>query len=497
MEKMPACVRKKGGSFMGEEVPLPEKQSSVLSETESIIVVSDLHLGGGIDPDTKNRFCRFVDAIARIKPGTPSDDSSGFSTGHAMKYLRKPKKIILLGDILELWDARNQNRDNVFFDAAVPFAKLQEMDADVLYVTGNHDENIGDIIDADKGCARKESCDFVTRGTKKFSIFKRSYTPNENRGVNVDGIYYAFLHGHQFDPEQFTYTISKCTGARFDPVGYIADIANNYVAKSIPPLIYWVILITWALLVGVYFSLPGSPVMTLLTFIIWGIAVVLLLYNWYVFRSTCKKKLEPARIPSAEKIASVNAGAAIFIVALLLLGIWFSSVYFILFTIILAVYSYFFAVVAVPKVFEFLQRDVYNWWTREKKVKNKTPTEVIKGNFERKKGSYTFFDPKKYTMKANVVVFGHTHCAGRPIHVASDRFEKNYEGPSVVYFYNTGCWENDSNKPKRKDDECSPVDTFVYIDTDGIFLLKWDDAEGRILYRMHHSAQQIRSGIHT
>ena len=475
---------------MGEELILPEETVSDLSEMESIIVVSDLHLGGNDDLDTMNRLCTFLDKIASIQTAIPADDLPYIEILNGRKYLRKPKKIILLGDILELWNPRNQNRDNVFCDAAVPFAKLQELDCDVVYVTGNHDENVGDIIDCNKNSASAGTIDFVTQKNKKFSIFKRSYIPNGNKGLNVGGIYYAFLHGHQFDQQQITYTISKCIGSRFDPVGYIADIANNYVAKSIPFWVFWSILLMWGMLIGVYWLLPNSILMSFLTVIIWGAAVVILLYNYQVFGSKCKKNLEPALVPSAEKMAWVTLILAIIIAIFLILGIWLPVIYSILFTILLAVYTYFFAVIAVPKFVAFLQRDAWDWYTRAKKAKDKTPEEVIKGNFEGKKFGHSFFDPKKYTLKANVVVFGHTHCSGRPVHVkASDSIAQGYEDLQGVFFYNTGCWVKDLSKMPRNDDSCRDRDTFVYIDTDGIYLLKWDC--GEIKYIHHNTAFQI------
>jgi UDP-2,3-diacylglucosamine pyrophosphatase LpxH len=415
--------------------------------------------------------------------------------GGRQKVLRPPKKIILLGDILELWDSRDQNRDNVFLDAVIPFAKLQDMDCDVIYVTGNHDENVGDIVDASRCPAGSDSIDLFTRGDKKFSIFKRSYIPYDKYGLKVGNAFYAFLHGHQFDQEQIIYTISRCLGHRFDPVGYIADIANNYVAKSIPRLITWLIFLTWVFLVCIYFFLPDSSIVSFLTVFIWSIAVILLVYDWNLFRSTCKKKLEPALIASAQHIASITLGAAIIITIFLVLGHWLPVIYFLLFLFCLIVYSYFFAVMAVPKFFGYFQRDFYTRWTRAKKAKDKTPKEVITGNFEGKKGNFVFFDPKKYTLKANVVVFGHTHCAADPYHAAaSDLFAKDYAGPKEVFFYNAGCWENDSKLPKEGSDECRHTDTLVYIDTDGIFLMRWDDAQGKIINSHYTPANQINPG---
>ncbi|MBN1432837.1 MAG: metallophosphoesterase [Methanomicrobiaceae archaeon] len=117
-----------------------------LPDDRSIIVVSDLHLGGNEDDGNKigrgstaERFCRFLDHLKN----NPNPEVKGCNKN---KRLLPPGKIILLGDILELWDTRQQDRNNAFFDAILPFRKLQGMDCDVVYVTGNHDEDVVEYI---------------------------------------------------------------------------------------------------------------------------------------------------------------------------------------------------------------------------------------------------------------------------------------------------------------------------------------------------------------
>jgi metallophosphoesterase superfamily enzyme len=73
-----------------------------IAENESVIVVSDLHLGGEIDHCTKYRFCNFLEAISRFKLGFYLNEAQEVQIGSLTKYLMPPKKIILLGDILEL-----------------------------------------------------------------------------------------------------------------------------------------------------------------------------------------------------------------------------------------------------------------------------------------------------------------------------------------------------------------------------------------------------------
>jgi hypothetical protein len=360
----------------------------------------------------------------------------------------------------------------------------------VIYVTGNHDENIGDIINCKKNDGKHphsnaESIDLFTRGDKKFSIFKRSYIPkNKKTGLNVGGVYYAFLHGQQLDGGQVTYTISKCLNTRFDPVSYIADIANNYVAKSIPFLVYWSIILTWIVLVGVYFLLINRPIVGFLTWIIWGSAVILLSYDWYLFRFQCRKEVSNAQVPSVRSLAWITGSVSLIITGLLALGLWIPEIYYYLFLVSLAVYSYFFAVIAIPKGISFLQRPVYNFFKAKYKVKNKPVEKVISGNFV---GHY--FDPEQLPMTANVIIFGHTHCVEWPKKITLLDLPKDYPGPAEVLFYNTGCWERDSKQ--QKNSPCSYKDTFVYIDTEGVYLMRWDDTSGKIENLYYHSKERI------
>ncbi|MEN6395741.1 MAG: hypothetical protein ABFC78_04580, partial [Methanoregula sp.] len=130
---------------MGDEV-IPEK----IQDDRSIIVVSDLHLGSVEDPDTPTRFCTFLEKIqsadtpVSMPPVTKSDSST--TTNTCPQKLLPPAKIILLGDILELWDSRKQDRNSAFLDALMPFLKLRELSCDVIYVTGNHDEDLGEVV---------------------------------------------------------------------------------------------------------------------------------------------------------------------------------------------------------------------------------------------------------------------------------------------------------------------------------------------------------------
>jgi len=131
----------------------------------SIIVVSDLHLGGSEDPDTVWRFCRFLEYLRRgqseVSDLCPSSGERGTGGSPGKKTLFPPEKIIMLGDILELWDSRDRDRNRAFLDAIIPLLKLRDLDCDVVFVTGNHDEDIAELLD---------SC---FRDKKSFGDFRR------------------------------------------------------------------------------------------------------------------------------------------------------------------------------------------------------------------------------------------------------------------------------------------------------------------------------------
>jgi UDP-2,3-diacylglucosamine pyrophosphatase LpxH len=139
-----------------------------IPEDRSVIVVSDLHLGGDEDPDTARRFCRFLEHLRKGQCEV-SDDCHGNREGWSggtpgKKTLLPPEKIILLGDIMELWDSRKRDRNRAFLDLMLPLLKLRDMDCDVVYVTGNHDEDVAELL---------ESTDRDKKELKDFRIEKR------------------------------------------------------------------------------------------------------------------------------------------------------------------------------------------------------------------------------------------------------------------------------------------------------------------------------------
>jgi hypothetical protein len=417
----------------------------------SVIVVSDLHLGGTEDPHTSARFSRFLEYVSGLYPGrrqAPDYDQTPDTLN-----LLPPQKFILLGDFFDLWDPRCSDRNNVLLEAMIPIARLGQMDCDVIFVTGNHDEDIGELVDLQRRIenivesdpCRKEpdpcekgtstsgqetaqhpersiryvppvkedsndaGVDFRTRPGRKFSVYKKSYIPGPGReGLDVGGVYYAFLHGHQFDLEQITYRFSEIIKKRFDPVNIIMDYANTGLAKSIA---------------------------------LWQSILFLILFLVLLAASQFYR-----------------------------LGILFSIAVWIL--------AFITVVISIPKIFAYAKREAYN----RIKTRDKTVLQVI-GKDDKEQRQY--FRPQKFTLGANVVIFGHTHCAGKELYTIPIN-EKNPQAGKSIFLINSGGWVRVKSKkeprPEEPSDPCKyHLDTFVYIDADWVRLLKWveDEREGK------------------
>jgi UDP-2,3-diacylglucosamine pyrophosphatase LpxH len=82
------------------------------------IIVSDVHLGS--EKCNQKEFCHFLEWVRglEIKPEVIKCKDKEIK-------IKKPDKMILLGDILELWGPRDGDRDNVIKDCIRPFSLLQ------------------------------------------------------------------------------------------------------------------------------------------------------------------------------------------------------------------------------------------------------------------------------------------------------------------------------------------------------------------------------------
>jgi len=186
-------------------------------EEGSIVVISDTHLGlrpsAWKIPGLRNTLsCEpkilsgFLNWLKKLEEGEPysirlSDDSE--------KRLLPPSELILLGDIIELWDASDRaieycSRD---FNRAV-----SELECEKVYVLGNHDDVLVEVSTVLP--SGTSSLDIVT------DIYPRESeeTPFLKRG----GRSYIFLHGHQFD------TLSQLAGPLSKSLAWTRDGAEAF-----------------------------------------------------------------------------------------------------------------------------------------------------------------------------------------------------------------------------------------------------------------------------
>jgi UDP-2,3-diacylglucosamine pyrophosphatase LpxH len=480
----------------GTELPDEEEKSrrrlfrlDPLPEGRSIIVVSDLHLGGREDTGTSQRFCRFLD---HLTTGSPVVSDLCTREGSVRsKQLLPPETFILLGDILEVWDSRNSDRNCAFVNGILPLLKLRDMDCDVVYVTGNHDEDVAEIVESydvmrkqDKenqekaqaetpgpepgagdrsGCSpedfgilhskdkagrkRPESFKMRWRGSRCLEISPRHFPAPRleggDLGLKAGEASYAFIHGHQFDKEQIPYTLSRGLGGRLDPVDFIQDLASISVTKKMGLLFPVLNVMLFICLAWLYSRPDYAPVAAGLG-ILTGI-VLFFLFLGGVFQFGVKYR----DYPSSLSLAGASAVGAIVMAGVLVAG-YYQQLFLLLIVASLLALGFF----SIPVIFAYVKRGAYNTMSG---VKGKSPTELVRDKD---------FDPKKYEYKAEVLVFGHTHYAD---------FESSLKPETVRLLVNAGSWVCVDANRKTGD-----FDTFVYIDKSGVCCLRWNDSLGRI-----------------
>jgi predicted phosphodiesterase len=104
------------------------------------------------------------------------------------RVLHRPDRLILLGDILELWEAENQA---VLLSVATVSSVLSRVPCQKIYVLGNHDN----ILQGLTG--------LYPLGAENLTVVGDAY-PTSDTGeiqpLRIGDRNYIFIHGHQFDP---------------------------------------------------------------------------------------------------------------------------------------------------------------------------------------------------------------------------------------------------------------------------------------------------------
>jgi UDP-2,3-diacylglucosamine pyrophosphatase LpxH len=146
-----------------------------------IIVVSDTHIG--LQKSTPKRFAHFLEWLKKgLKTGTlPIVTLAG-----ERENADPPEKLILLGDLFELWESRAADYANPVLDGSGVLDTLAHLPCDKIYVPGNHDDT----------AARYFKIDAVQNG-HDFKVTPKHY-PEQKEGERIGNMTYFFLHGHRF-----------------------------------------------------------------------------------------------------------------------------------------------------------------------------------------------------------------------------------------------------------------------------------------------------------
>jgi len=454
-----------------------------IPDDRSILVVSDVHLGGVEGPETINRILHFLDKIqsgeAKVVCHPEKQDSS---TTPVTKTLLHPTKIILMGDVLDLWNPRLQDRNYAFLDGLIFFLKLQKIQSDIIYITGNHDEDSGEPVysygtDTPDKSDPAYSIYSLFKGLQgKIESLKIAWTPNHIleisprhypassthghvRGLNAGGIHYVFVHGQQFDKQQITYSISQAIGFRFDIIDSIQEILNcsivTEVRKSVPILSFlgfYAIINILAFVVPIFFQDSIS------TWIRWLVGVVFALSLFGIAAKGVQTfGFVQKTLPSSPLLFKASLGVCIGEIVLIGIGIHFLSwgVLDILYDIGLVVFLYLLFIFIIPVLYGYLSNWMYSTFFSAKNYD-------VQGVYE------DALKSEKYTYNAEVLIFGHTHIPGTyPNNEDDIRTQGRAADGKPTLLINTGAWVRNEN---------GIDDSFAYIDNSGVALMKWNDA---------------------
>jgi UDP-2,3-diacylglucosamine pyrophosphatase LpxH len=400
---------------------------------------------------------------------------------------------------------------------------MRDMDTDVVYVAGNHDEDIAELIDScdhDKKELAKERIKMrqqmesehpgekplvgcspralgVLRSVEKdgterpeslkvawgespdgdprtFEICNRHYPGHRvdkgAEGLNVGGIDYAFVHGQQFDKEQITYSISQAIGRRVDPVDFLQDLASISVTRNMKDRIQWVngglAIVLLMILVKPEFLqvLPGQ-------IFSWGVMVfgaitgfllaLMFLYGIYLFGYA---RCGPDRVASADILIKICVIGFVVCALLLVMGLMGLLEGVKTGVVASGILWGFFLLLLVASLYMLgvMTFPVLFAWAKRKVYNGFLNIRNMSSNAVLTEK----FDATTYTFKTKVLIFGHTH---------QPDFTKPEKDDKFRLLINTGTWVDEH--PDRETKKC---DTFVYIDKNGVCCLRWNDRKRKI-----------------
>ena len=194
------------------------------------IVVSDVHLGS--DSSNQSEFCDFLEWVRGLNNQSKKVNYNDSECKDSEVTIIKPEKMVLLGDILELWDPKDGNRDNVIMQGMKPFSILSEADFEKIYVVGNHDDSLGELEDYVNFVALPNGTKFEVHDSHYPEADKQTGIPRGFNAGKGDRKYF-FLHGQQFDKEQDVLKkVSSLLGEKWDPIAWFQSLFNITYTKK-------------------------------------------------------------------------------------------------------------------------------------------------------------------------------------------------------------------------------------------------------------------------
>ena len=183
-------------------------------ESEAFIVLSDTHLGlragkrlyffsNSVEhrPTHVNQFVNWLEKLqSQTETELPFlvEESNNNPKKIDCKKLRFPDKLILNGDIFELWDTSDQS---IQFASYSILSSISKLKCQKYYTIGNHDFANAELgIKEEKG--EMAFSNIYPWGLSELSVFHDTYpAPKHDRlcTLKVGEDHYLIVHGHQFN----------------------------------------------------------------------------------------------------------------------------------------------------------------------------------------------------------------------------------------------------------------------------------------------------------
>ncbi len=184
-----------------------------------VLAVSDTHFG--FQDESAGNFKRFVAYLTTwMRDGDTTIEVTDANREKTSETLIAPRRIVLLGDIIDLWISRDSDTVRPYLQSFNPLSALIARSEEVAYVVGNHDW-------VTRKSAGRHQPDL---GGATVTVYPDYYDPHGNgaaypwKGERIGGRTYLFLHGHQFD-----FVFSRQSMLRFgDFMGFSSASASEF-----------------------------------------------------------------------------------------------------------------------------------------------------------------------------------------------------------------------------------------------------------------------------